>query len=178
MTHIKKIAVFDLDGTIYIGNSHIEFLCYVYKTTLFKNFLYKLIAHIFPKMHSNIIWWLYNRNKGKVCDFSLPYNSKVLHLLKEKKEEGYFPLIISNAPIELVENAAKDLKLNFLRAEIGKKSKELNKKYQYEQLFVCTDNKTDVDLLRIADKSVVIRNKRDRDFWKKQSFISCVFWEN
>lgn len=79
MTHIKKIAVFDLDGTIYIGNSHIEFLCYVYKTKLFRNFLYKLIANIFPKIHSNIIGWLYERNKEKVYNVSLPYNSKVLY---------------------------------------------------------------------------------------------------
>ena len=173
----KKVAVFDLDGTIYLGNSHIEFLCREYNTKILKSLLYRFVMHFFPNINNQIIWWLYERKREQTQGFVLPYNDKVIDLLKKKQSDGFDVVIISNAPIELIINAAEDLRLKFIRADVGKKSLELQKYYTYNELFVCTDNKTDIDLLRIADEAVVIAKKRDLNFFKKRIEGKCDYWE-
>ena len=96
---------------------------------------------------------------------------KSLHLihlnhLKKKKSDGWRICILSNAPAELLYQPAKKLQADAIHAPIGRKQDALKEMGGYKQLFVCTDNATDIDLLLLADQSVVLTNKRNAIFFR------------
>ena len=177
----KKIAVFDLDDTLYNGNSHFAILNQFYRTKLFTSILARGIRKLFPTLYLKIAYYYYDKipNNYK-CSFKLPYRNEVLNLFKAKKEDGYHVIVISNAPIELLKTAAKDLQVDWLRAGIGKKSNCLVEQFDFQELFVCTDNITDLDLLNIADEAVITCKVSKRKFFinhvkcKKYKFIEDV----
>ena len=164
--NIKKLAVFDLDDTLYLGNSHNEILCEYYRTKLFKGLLLKIFFKLLPNIAIKINNYLYSKipeNIKKI--FILPFNNDVLRLLEQKRKQKYYILIVSNAPIELIENAAKILNVNYLYAPPYKKEKVLLKLYSYEKLFVCTDNKSDIALLKIADEAMIVCKNKNKKFF-------------
>lgn len=164
----EKIAVFDLDDTLYKANSHIEILCEYYKTNFFKSLLFKLIGKIFSQVERKLLYYFYNKIPQEVKEnYLLDFNLEVVKLLKDKQEENYYILIISNAPIELLTAAAHHLKVEYLEALPYRKAEALNRNYTYNYLFVCTDNKSDIDLLEIADKAVITCSKKSRNYFKK-----------
>jgi len=165
----KKIAIFDLDGTLYKDNSHIDILNCYYKTNFFNSFLFKILGKLFPKVQLLIMNRLYekipmNVKKSHVCAFS----TKVVGILKKKVKEGFYPIILSSAPLELIETAASKLKVDFYKCTSGEKHIVLGEKYIYDYLFVCTDNKTDINLLKIADEAVITAKKENHGYFKKK----------
>lgn len=52
-----------------------------------------------------------------------------------------------------------------LEADCAAKSVVLTSNFCYEKLLVCTDNKTDIDLLKLADEAVVTCKQRDINFF-------------
>ena len=158
---MEKIAVFDLDGTLYEENSHIEILSKFYKTNIYKSLILKIFYKIFPKYTLKILKKQYDLIPSNFKkNFILPFRESALKLLEKKRREGYKIIIISNAPFHLVENAAKKLDVDFEIANIGEKDKVL-KKYFYKKLMVCSDNTTDINILKLADeKYIYIKNKR------------------
>lgn len=163
---IDNLAIFDLDGTLYYSNSHIEFLNYKYKYKVFNSKVMKLFGVITPKIYLRILFWFYDRALSESTnEFILEFRKSAIQLLKRKKEEGYKIVIISNAPKELIEAAAKSLDVDWLKAEIGEKDKILLNNYKYKNLYVCTDNISDMNLLDIADsKTIYITNKTQKRF--------------
>lgn len=169
MVYYSKIAIFDLDDTLYKGNSHIEWLCWYYNTSLFKSILFKVIGKCLPAIQRIIMWKLYNKAPmNSKANFTLPFRMEIVKLLQEKKKNGYHIVIVSNAPKELIRNAASILKVEFINAEIGKKAKTFKSIYHFNKLFVCTDNKTDLDILKISDSSIIICKKKDYSFYLKK----------
>ena len=152
----EKIAVFDLDDTLYKGNSHFLCLNEFYRTSIFTSILARLLGKFFPIIHLRIVNYFYDKLPYEYkCIFKLPYRNEVIRLFKSKQQDGYQVVIVSNAPIELIKNAADDLQVEWLKAGIGEKSVCLQEKIACQELFVCTDNKTDLDLLNIADEAVI-----------------------
>lgn len=165
----EKIAVFDLDDTLYIGNSHIEILCKYYRTELFKSIFFKIIGKLFPEFERKILNYLYQKIGVSVKEnFTLNFNEDVLNILQEKKREGYLILIVSNAPEELLINAAKNLNVEYLSAPPYLKGDVLKQEYSYKYLFVCTDNKSDLDLLLLSDDAVITCKNRHKPFFEKK----------
>ncbi len=174
----NKIAVFDLDDTLYHGNSHFAILNQYYQTKIFTSILARILGKLFPIIHLKIAYYFYNRIPLKnKCSFTLPYRHEVKKLFMLKRQAGYHMIILSNAPLELLSKAASDLDVDWIKAEVGKKSEALMARYEYKELFVCTDNVTDLDLINIADEAVITCLPRKRKFFrdkvtcKKYSFI-------
>lgn len=182
MNKKEKIAVFDLDDTLYKGNSH--FLCIdkFWQINLFTSIPFRGLGKLFPKLHLWLADYFYRQIPYEYkCKFTLPYREDVLELFFTKKQAGYHMLIISNAPIELLRTAAKKLDTEYIKAGIGEKAACLQKYATYQKLFVCTDNKTDLDLLNIADEAIITCRPAKRAFFierlkcKNYKFIEDVF---
>lgn len=171
---MEKIAVFDLDGTLYKENSHIEILSEFYKTNIYKSLILKIFYKIFPKYTLKILKKQYDLIPNNFKrSFILPFRESALRLLEKKRREGYKIIIISNAPFRLVENAAKKLNVTFEIANIGEKDKVL-KKYFYKKLMVCSDNTTDINILKLAnEKYIYIKDKKIKRKFKnvKEAFF-------
>ncbi|WP_373076707.1 HAD family hydrolase [Fusobacterium mortiferum] len=170
-----KVAIFDLDGTLYLKNSHIEILTEYYNTKFYKSIFFKIFYYIFPNKAQNLL----NNRYNKIPDiykknFILPFRKSALCLFGELKNKGYEIIIISNAPIELIANAAKRLKVDFKRAEIGKKHLELGR--NVDELIVCTDNLTDLELLKKAKYRYIYVNKKTSKFFKKNLVQENIFY--
>lgn len=175
----NKIAVFDLDDTLYTGNSHTEILCDYYKTQIFKSFIFKIFGKVLPKVERTVLYHFYNKIPQKIkSNYILEFSQKVFDLLKKKQDEGYFILIVSNAPKELLIAAANYLKTDYLYAMPYKKAETLKANYTYNYLFVCTDNKSDIDLLSIADGAVITCKTKNKNYFikrlKKQNYTFLV----
>lgn len=176
--YYKKVAIFDLDGTLWKQNSHMAITAKYYKFSCIKKIYNKFFAYLSPNEHLMYINRLY---KNIPHDFINSYNptfrSSILELLKIKQDCGYKVLIISNAPKEIVALAAKRLEVDYLRADIGNKASALTHYCNCDTVFVCTDNRTDVDLLDIADEIVICASGRKKNFFK-QRYKDAVFMED
>lgn len=171
MKFVEKIAVFDLDGTLWKQNSHIEICNAYYKTHFFTSFIYRGISHFFRKLMLKFLWHCYKKiPKEFALNFELPFDQRILSLLKQKQSEEYFCLIVSNAPYEIVFHAAERLNLPFLCAPQLKKKEVLDKNYAYKNLFVCTDNIEDLDLIKASDSRKIIFTKFNKDKFAEEGF--------
>ena len=167
--YCEKIAVFDLDGTLYKDNSHIEILCSYYETNFFKRVPFIALGKISSKIQLKIMNLMYERIPCEIREkFILQFSPMVLKILKEKIDKGYFPLILSSAPFDLIKSAADCLKIEFYQCVAGKKSDALLQRFRFNQLFVCTDNRTDLELINLADEAVITAKKKHRDFFVKK----------
>lgn len=175
--YISKLAVFDLDGTLWEPNSHIDIVNKYYKTTIFSSPLYKAYSKIFPKGYLKLLNKKYKKiPKDYIVSYKPVFRESALTLLEQKKNDGYLMLIASNAPVEIVETAANRLSLDFIRADASQKYDAICRKYQFDYLLVCTDNKSDWDLLEKADKSVIYTHKRNKKFFVKH-YPDALFME-
>lgn len=69
---VEKVAVFDLDGTLYHKNSHIEILNYYYNTSFFTSILFRIFSffeHCLAIMWvGSFIWWATN-SCGRIISY-------------------------------------------------------------------------------------------------------------
>ena len=166
---VEKLAIFDLDDTIYDGNSHFALLNHYYNTCIFTSIFMKVIGKICPYFHMKICYWAYNRIPQNIRrNFVLPYRQRIIKLMNEKRHEGYHLVIVSNAPEELLQAASRRLNVLAVGAEFGKKSKVVKERYCYQKVFVCTDNKTDIDLLQLSDEAVITCKRKNREYFLKR----------
>lgn len=166
---IEKIAVFDLDGTLYKCNSHLEILN-IYRTNWFyKSIFFKILGFVFPKLilkkNTKDFYKLAVFHAGS---FHPEFRESALNILKEKQTEDYYVIILSNAPIELVKEAGKRLNIPAYNALSGEKSKVIDGFRPFNKLFVCTDNRNDADILTIADECIVYATTRNRRYFTKK----------
>lgn len=166
--YFEKIAVFDLDGTLYHKNSHIEILKYYYNTSFFNSIFFRIFSIFCPRLHLKIMNIFYNHIPDNVKNsYILDFNDKILHFFYEYRRKGYKTVIISNAPYELVQNAAHKLETSFLKSTSSRKANILLENYQFKKLFVCTDNKSDIDILSLSDEAVIIAKNKDKKYYDK-----------
>ncbi|MBD5399978.1 MAG: hypothetical protein HDR56_05575 [Treponema sp.] len=169
--HKNKIAIFDLDGTLWNMNSHIMVLNSYFNTKFYTSVFYKGLRHFFPKKMYEFICSKYRQiPKEYVLSFEPEFDETILSVLNEKRKLGYFVLILSNAPYEIVFHASERIGIPFLVAPIGGKKEILDKNYSYDFLFVCTDNMEDIDLLKASNERKIIWNKYNSDFFVSHGF--------
>lgn len=174
---VEKLAIFDLDGTLYYCNSHIEILNSYYRIPIFNWIPIKIFSVLFRHSFLMIIFKLFERIPDSyISTFKPPFRKSATSILKSKIEEGYYPVIVSNAPIQLVECAAKRLNIDWLKAEVSKKNEVILMNFSYDYLFVCTDNITDMNILDIADEKVIYQTKRTKKIFQSR-YPKAIFME-
>lgn len=161
---VGKLAVFDLDGTLYKVNSHIEVLNMFYKGR-YRTFFFRLWALFFPNAYQKHINKAFSKiDQDFIESVYFERRESAINLLKLRINEGFYPVIVSNAPVEIVELAGKYFNIDFRRTDIAMKHLALND-FEYKELFVCTDNVTDLDILSVADFSVIyVKESRKKEF--------------
>lgn len=173
MQYYDKIAVFDLDGTLWKVNSHYELLNIFYNSKFYTSLFYRCLCKFSPVIGERIRDKYFEKIPDSfISTVNFDFEEKILNLMNQKKNAGYNILVISNAPREIiVSNAAKRLGCKYLCAKIGEKSVVLKESFFWNELFVCTDNTTDIDLLDIATSYyLVFPNSRIKRFFKKYGF--------
>lgn len=87
MKKVVKLAVFDLDDTIYNGNSHFLLLNNYYKTNFFTSIFIRVLGKISQRGRMVICNKFYDYIPKEIkSKFSLPYRADVLELLRKKKK--------------------------------------------------------------------------------------------
>jgi phosphoserine phosphatase len=166
---INNLAVFDLDGTLYKCNSHIELLNQRYKVKVFDSIIMKAIGKIWKKGYLKLLYKCYEKVPLEYIEnFTPEFRKSALEIMEEKKREGYFIVIVSNAPNELIEAASKRLNVDWLQARIGYKKEVVIQNYNFENLFVCTDNLTDINLLDIASERMIYVTKKTKHVFSER----------
>ena len=168
----EKIAVFDLDGTLWPVNSHYECLNLYYHTRFWTSFIYKVIAKLFSSFACVCRNYYFSKIPVEfINSMNLSFSEYYVSLLNIKKQEGFHVIIVSNAPHPLiVKNAAQRLKCEWICSPEGKKLEYLKDRYEYQILYVCTDNKSDFDLLSVANEYHIVKNRANALFFKKKGF--------
>ena len=163
MQKIENVSVFDLDGTLWKKNSHLEVLNCYFCTHFYTSLIARFLSRFFPVLWQNKIDKKLKEipeNFISMFDIKkLDINRDILNLLEEKRKKSKI-VLMSNAPKEIVKNAGKYFNAETLCSGIGEKASVLKKNYVFDNLFVCTDNKSDSDLLEIADESLFINKKK------------------
>jgi|GEM_PF-3339333 len=168
MEYVEKLAAFDLDDTLYMGNSHFEILNAYYNTHFFTSVFMRAFGKFFPNTRLKFFNLFYNRIPNEFRHrFLLPYRQDVIRIFNEKKRSGYKMIIVSNAPLDLLMSAARNLNVEYISAETSKKSIAIQERFVFEYLFVCTDNKTDLDIISMANEAVITCRKKDKDFFSR-----------
>lgn len=154
---MKKIIIFDLDGTLWSVNSHIDIIRQYYKHNYLKQFIYKVFGKCFPNIYLHCINHLFEKIPDAYVNKYCPvFRYDALKLLDIAKIEGYEIIIISLAPQRILDNVAKRLKLPVLKGMPGRKSEVLRRYYKnWERLVVVTDNISDCDMVKMSDKAII-----------------------
>lgn len=175
---VMNLAVFDLDGTLYKCNSHIEILNAKYKIKFFDSFFMKIVGKLYNSLYIKILTSAYNRiPKAFIRDFRIEFRKSALELFRKAQSDGFHVVIVSNAPKELIESAAMRLNTEWYRTEIGYKSHLIQSKFEYKNLLVCTDNVSDMNLLDIADQKYIFITKRTKKIFCEE-YPSAHFMED
>mgnify|MGYP002863489836 CR=1 FL=1 len=172
MILVEKLAAFDLDGTLWDANSHYEILKAYFKTHFYESLVFRTFRHFFKNQAYHHICKKYEKiPKDYALSFELPFNEHRLALLKSKQLEGFACVIVTNAPYEIAFHASERLSVPFIKAPIGQKKSALDEQYSYKELFVCTDNIEDLDLLNAADSKKIVFTKNNRAFFERHGFL-------
>jgi len=165
-----KLVVFDLDGTIWLNNSHVDLVYSYYKLKRIHIYGVKVIGRLSHKYHMRFL----NRKFENIPDefinnYKPKWNDDVLCILNEEKEAGSNVIVITNAPERISEFAQRKLNVPVYHAEIGKKDKVLNE-FSYDELSVYSDNKTDYNIMEKADFVGLIINKSNKSYFENVEF--------
>ncbi len=174
--YYEKIAVFDLDGTLWIENSHIDILNRFYHTKRYNSLINRMLNRFFPRLYMRHLYSRYEKIPSEFIEQYKPsFLNKSMELVAACVRESYFVIIISNAPKEIVMNAANQLSLPYLHTEQANKYKKLLQNYEYRKLLVCTDNLSDTDLLTHADTRIIYTQSSTERYFKRR-FPEAIFY--
>lgn len=162
----NKIAVFDIDGTLCSNNTHIDIVT-KYHSRLYKSISFRLLSKVFPRKTLNILNRKFNSIPvSYLKEYEFNYNLTILDLLEDYRRKGWFVIIISNAPLGIVEELANRIHVEYIQAPPYKKATYLRKFYSWNRLFVCTDNASDFDLVELSDARRLIINKHNKKIFR------------
>lgn len=162
---MDRLAVFDLDGTLWKENSHSDIINKYYNYNAIQIFMSKIFNRITPHRYMK---WLNTKFDGIPDDFVSMYNPTVdvrtLQMLENYKISRWNVCIISNAPLRIVKMAERRFGVCGYHAEIGNKSGVLDT-LKYDELNVVTDNVSDLDIIKKADKAFVVITEKNRNYF-------------
>lgn len=169
---MKKLLVFDLDGTLWSVNSHVDIVESYQKKYFFSSVIGKMLYKIVPGFYmKQLTKGLEQVPEYYIKEYLPSLCDEPVRLLKSNISDS---IIITNAPERIAKRANEIFKVPVFCAPIGEKSLVL-KSYakEWERLIVITDNITDIDLLSIADEAIVYVDKNKQEPFSKLS-LNCV----
>tara|TARA_A100001015_G_scaffold319493_1_gene442527 strand:+ start:753 stop:1400 length:648 start_codon:yes stop_codon:yes gene_type:complete len=126
-------------------------------------------------------------------DLATEINNDIFKMINQYKNEGYKIVLMSGSYNFVIEEVAQyfnadyffasklNIKNKFYTGKYDKDilftKKDLLKKefYKIDKLVVVSNNKSDLDLMKSADKSYAVCNKKsDIKFWKSYNNIVCI----
>jgi phosphoserine phosphatase len=171
-----KLAIFDLDDTLIYGNSHLVVINQ-YSKIRFDSIVFKIIGKIAPSLYKKIIDKRFEKlSDEQIKQFRPNFNKITLELLTQKRNDGYEIFVISNAPQKLIDRICELIEVRGFSAKIGMKHKILEENFRYNKLSVCTDNKSDLSILKLASERYIYVNQKTKQFFKKE-IPDSTFWE-
>ena len=213
---MKKIAIFDVCGTLYNVNTTFSFLDFYFKKN--KNYLVfrkivkllpiKAINYLFYKFFGKdlirIIGTFFLKNQ-KLSDItkssdvfvrnilSKEVKEKIFTKLKYYKQNGYYIVLMSGSYDFIIKEVANYLDVNdFFASKLKTKNKIFSGKFDkdilmskhdlfkknykdFKKLIVVSNNKSDLNLMNLADQAYAVCNKKsDFKFWKNYKNIERI----
>lgn len=175
-----KVVVFDLDGTLWYVNSHIEILNEHFNTRAFSSVFAKAFARVCPKLFQCLINKLYSKyiNEEDLVKFKPKFRDTAIDILNEQIGKADRIMIISNAPCEILNIAKARLNLEGYSAPIGKKHEVLMQVCpKIVELTVVTDNLSDKELIKIANRKILYAKDRAKKKFLDMGFSDAEFME-
>ena len=165
-----KLVVFDLDGTLWFNNSHVDLVYSYYKLKKIHIYAVKVLGRLSHKYHMKFL----NKKFDNIPDefinsFEPRWNETLLGILNKEKDVGANVIVITNAPERICDFAKKTLDVPVYHAEIGKKDEVLNN-FSYDELSVFSDNKTDYNIMEEADFVGLVINKSNKSYFENIEF--------
>lgn len=174
----EKICVFDLDGTLWKENSHIDIIHKYMKKSKLEKIIEKLYAFFGAKSYMNYLSRMYKKIPiDYIYNYAPPFRKTAIDILNKKCSEGYKIICISNAPEEIVREAGKRLGVEAYKAPIGKKELILKEKFPVRKnLTVVTDNISDKSILKMADEGYIFTNKIRKKTFEKMGLDGNIYY--
>ncbi len=164
---MNKLAVFDLDGTVWKENSHVDIVNKYYKYGTIIIMLEKVLNRIMP---GEYMQWLNNKfNKipnHYIAQYNPTVNTNVLQLEEKYKENLWNICFISNAPLRIVQMAEERFGIKGYHADVGEKANVVEN-MSYDELHIVTDNISDLDIIEKAQKAIIIITKNNKKFFTR-----------
>lgn len=170
-----ELIVFDLDGTLWTVNSHIDLV----EKYMHHHFFSSRIGKMLYLVNSNFFMALLNMQFKKVpdeyIDNYLPeLRNNIVDMLRKNQNNS---IIITNAPDRIAKRAHEIFNVPVYTAGTGNKLGVLKTlDYEWEYLTVVTDNLTDSDLIKNANRAYIITTeKRKKQFQLLESKVYFDF---
>lgn len=161
---MMTICVFDLDGTLWKNNSHVEIVGNYRYGKYYKLLqpMEKIVAHLCPRYYQKYLDSSILKIPVEfVSQYLFNYRQDAINEMKARKALGEKIIVISNAPCIILESSARYLQVECLYAAVGEKKKALiDRIHKWDKLTVVTDNLTDADLLSLADEAIIYTPRR------------------
>ncbi len=161
-----NVWIFDLDGTLWEENSHVCIVEKYLRKKKYTNLLSRVWCRLSFSSYMNALDKDYQEMpKEAIKKFNPTIVKKTDEMIKAALSRKEQVMILSSAPNEIVNEAARIFGVPAYHADIGKKSEVLkNLTNQLNQIVVVTDNLSDKDLIALSNRTFFrvtrTRNKR------------------
>lgn len=172
----EKICVFDLDGTLWKENSHVDIIHKYMNKGKIGKIIERMYAFFLPKLYMNYLSKMYNKIPvDYIYKYTPQFRKSAIEILNKKCSEGYKVICISNAPEEIVKEAGRRLNIESYKAPVGKKELILKEKHPvWKRLVVITDNVSDESIIKLADEVYIFSNKVRKKIFEKMELEGSV----
>ena len=172
---MKRVAIFDLDGTLWKENSHVCIVESYYKIKGIRRIAFRLYGKLFPQKKMDELYTLIKSIPEPYINmYGFTINTQLVEKLHYYKRNGYSTYIVTNAPIQIRKKAEKMFRTKVIGESIGKKSRFLHDK-EFDYLVIFTDNKTDIDIINISNCAYIVLNNSNSLFFRKNKKDNMVF---
>lgn len=151
----ENVWIFDLDGTLWEENSHVCIVEKYLRKKKYTNLLSRVWCRLSFSSYMNALDKDYQEMpKEAIKKFNPTIVKKTDEMIKAALSRKEQVMILSSAPNEIVNEAARIFGVPAYHADIGKKSEVLkNLTNQLNQIVVVTDNLSDKDLIALSNRT-------------------------
>ena len=164
-----NISIFDLDGTLIPGNSHIDVIKKWKKSRIYDALPTKIFGALFPGAYLRWLYRVYDTvPESFIARYQPGFRTSMHKLLQDRLAQGDEVIVISNAPQAILDRIHAILQIPVYQAAIGKKADVLQARYAaWDHLLVVTDNLSDANIIELADEAIIFYSWRNKHRFMK-----------